>query len=576
MPRKAISFLVSTLILGSSLSARAQDATTAGSVTTPYPTLENLSVEWSIDGDDDLDSEVTVRYRPSGSGEWLEALPLMRVPSGSNEGFSWGNKHSGSILDLDPDTVYEIELSLVDPDGGSENRIVNARTRKVPCAAPDGTEIEVTPASLAAAAAGASPGDILLLATGQYDGFTISRDGTLAEPVVVRSAIPRGAVVNGDVRADGHRYIHFEGLTVNGKIKFNNATGIVVRYCTVNTPDDGIVSMADGVENAYIADNIVLGPTSWSNSSVGASGDNLGEGIVLTGPGNVIEHNRVRGFRDAISTMEDSGANNQISIDILNNDIEVGADDAIEADFTMGNCRVMHNRITNSFVGLSSQPGLGGPTYFVRNVMYNIIYSPFKLHRGSVGDVALHNTVVKCGDAFAVYTGDSWSRALFRNNLFIGGEGGGEYGGYGNGSGRVAYLEAAAASCDFNFDGYGSVGTGTFEGRIGPDSFSSLAELRSRTTETEAVQVDMNVFSENVAFPSTGPFPERPISDLRLDVSGAAVDKGIAMPNINDGYSGTAPDLGAFEAGFELPVYGPRTEDDTPPAAPDDLKVTPQ
>ena len=65
----------------------------------------------------------------------------------------------------------------------------------------------------------------------------------------------------------------------------------------------------------------------------------------------------------------------------------------------------MRNRITNCFMGISSQPSLGGPTYFVRNVMYNVVLHAFKLHRGSVGDVGLHNTVVKNGDAFSVYSG---------------------------------------------------------------------------------------------------------------------------------------------------------------------------
>ena len=37
-----------------------------------------------------------------------------------------------------------------------------------------------------------------------------------------------------------------------------------------------------------------------------------------------------------------------------------------------------------------------------------------------------------------------------------------------------------------------------------------------------------------------------------------AVDAGIALANINDGYIGNAPDLGAFEYGKELPHYGPR------------------
>jgi outer membrane protein TolC len=71
----------------------------------------------------------------------------------------------------------------------------------------------------------------------------------------------------------------------------------------------------------------------------------------------------------------------------------------------------------------------------VRNVMHNVIYSPFKLHRGGSGDVALHNTVVKCGDALGIYPGIAWNRSFFRNNLFIGGQGGGTYGGFGNGTG---------------------------------------------------------------------------------------------------------------------------------------------
>jgi hypothetical protein len=38
------------------------------------------------------------------------------------------------------------------------------------------------------------------------------------------------------------------------------------------------------------------------------------------------------------------------------------------------------------------------------------------------------------------------------------------------------------------------------------------------------------------------------------------VDAGEVIPNINDGFRGTAPDLGAYEAGEELPHYGPRPE----------------
>jgi hypothetical protein len=37
------------------------------------------------------------------------------------------------------------------------------------------------------------------------------------------------------------------------------------------------------------------------------------------------------------------------------------------------------------------------------------------------------------------------------------------------------------------------------------------------------------------------------------------VDKGAVIPNVTDGYSGNAPDLGALELGQPLPHYGPRS-----------------
>jgi hypothetical protein len=46
--------------------------------------------------------------------------------------------------------------------------------------------------------------------------------------------------------------------------------------------------------------------------------------------------------------------------------------------------------------------------------------------------------------------------------------------------------------------------------------------------------------------------------DFRLRSGSAAIDRGVAIPNVNDGFTGKAPDLGALEAGQPLPHYGPR------------------
>jgi hypothetical protein len=66
----------------------------------------------------------------------------------------------------------------------------------------------------------------------------------------------------------------------------------------------------------------------------------------------------------------------------------------------------------------------------------------------------------------------------------------------------------------------------------------------------------MSVF-DNVPFPKPA-IPERPVPDLRIRAGSVAVDAGERLPDINDGYRGRAPDLGAYEQGQELPLYGPR------------------
>lgn len=543
------------LVASSSAAAFAQQASIPGATTSPYPTLTAISLDWLMTGDDDDDGVVNVRYRRVGDADYRSALPLARVPAGSNQGHSWSNRHAGSIFGLEPGTEYEIELALVDPDGGDTTETFNVTTRAEPTEAAGARVTNVDPASIDAALDAAEPGDVFVLADGEYSEIVIPNDGADGQPIVVRAENAGGAVVNGDVRIDGRSHVIVEGLHVNGKFKFNDAESIVVRGNTIVTTEDGIVSYGTGVRNALIVDNDITGATEWSEAALGVDGDNVGEGIVLTGAGNVIAFNRVRGFRDCISLLEDDLAVEQISIDIYGNDLSVCADDGIEADFSMGNVRVHHNRITDSFMGISSQPSLGGPTYFIRNVMFNVLYSPFKLQRSSVGDVLLHNTVVKTGDAFAVYTTDVWSRATSRNNLFIGGPGD-DHNGYDSGPGDVTVLATADASCSFDYDGFGSIGTGTFHGRIGGAVFDGVEQMRSTTTEEHGLEVDLSVFAAAVELPAD-PYAAPDAPSVVLSDGSAAIDAGLTLANVNDGFDGDAPDLGAVELGASEPTYGP-------------------
>lgn len=507
-----------------------QNKTIPGKLTVLYPTLTNLAVEWEIQGDENLNGVVNVSYREKGSRDWNKGMPLFRVPEGRNLQFSWKNKHSGSIFDLRPDTEYEIKLTLKDPDGGAEERIVRSRTRKVPVIDGNCEIININP--------------------GRYDTLR-TRSGTSAKPVVYTCG--GGEAVYRYVDLKNKKWVYIKGLKVENLnpegigVQLNGAANCMVAGCTINSVY-GIVAYKPGAENCYICDNIITGTCVWTNEAMGAHGANIGEGIEMTGPGNVICFNRVTGFRDCISTMEDQHVVDQTCIDIYNNDIYRGVDDAIEADFCFSNCRIFRNRITNCFVGLSSQPGLGGPNYFFRNSMYNIIHGGFKLKRFSRGDVVMHNTVIKVGAG--LNGNDTMDYVWFRNNLAIGGPTGGvNWGDYGAGRPWAAEIVRTGKHCSFDYDAVGVFGV-PYKAMIGSRNFSEVEK-----NGIERIELD-ETFG-NVPFPNP-PVPERG-SQILMPVRGAVViDKGLVINNINDDFKGSGPDIGAYELGAEIPHYGPR------------------
>ncbi len=81
--------------------------------------------------------------------------------------------------------------------------------------------------------------------------------------------------------------------------------------------------------------------------------------------------------------------------------------------------------------------------------------------------------------------------------------------------------------------------------------------------EKHGVLVDYDVFERASAPDRSDPQRiYRPAQfDFRLRAGSAAVDAGVAIPNITDGFTGKAPDLGAYELGQPLPHYGPRNGD---------------
>jgi hypothetical protein len=77
-------------------------------------------------------------------------------------------------------------------------------------------------------------------------------------------------------------------------------------------------------------------------------------------------------------------------------------------------------------------------------------------------------------------------------------------------------------------------------------------------------------FAAGVQVPATYTTLMSP-QDITLHAASNAVDTALVLPNLNDNYVGTGPDLGAWERGQQVPTYGVRALAVARPNPPTDL-----
>lgn len=92
-------------------------------------------------------------------------------------------------------------------------------------------------------------------------------------------------------------------------------------------------------------------------------------------------------------------------------------------------------------------------------------------------------------------------------------------------------------------------------GRINYDSFEQFFEETG--LEEHGVEIRWADFAGLEAIPDGDKVVQPDAWDGTLATKGRAVDSGARLPNINDGFTGRAPDLGAYELGRAAPRYGP-------------------
>jgi hypothetical protein len=144
------------------------------------PTLLSLGVQVLVAGDANRNATISVRYKPQGTSEWLDGLPLFHVRPSAVLGDTVPEQFAGSLFELMPATSYDIELHAQDPDGLDQTLTMSGTTRAVPGdpSAPHAVSVNDA-SSLSAALCAAQAGDLITLADGTYPGlFTIDASGT--------------------------------------------------------------------------------------------------------------------------------------------------------------------------------------------------------------------------------------------------------------------------------------------------------------------------------------------------------------------------------------------------------------
>jgi hypothetical protein len=94
--------------------------------------------------------------------------------------------------------------------------------------------------------------------------------------------------------------------------------------------------------------------------------------------------------------------------------------------------------------------------------------------------------------------------------------------------------------------------------------FATLQEYAAATgQDRRSVLVDYSDFVRVSAPDPQDPrrFYKPDEFDFTLRAGSKAIDAGVVLPNINDGFTGRAPDLGAWERGRPTPVYGLRPKE---------------
>jgi hypothetical protein len=417
-------------------------------------------------------------------------------------------------------------------------------------------------------------------------------------------------------------YNYFEGLTIRntdiaiwaGTQFIAGSKGLTVKRCRFENINLGIFTNYSGSSDFYIADSYFFGRDDpnhllgwignfWAQFN-GVDGQKFPPilasytAVRLYGPGHVVAYNYVANFHDGIDIETYGNPDGShaldgphyppkeywdrrpVAIDYYNNYMTNFHDNAFEIDGSMHNIRVMRNMMLNSASHpFCNQPAIGGPIYWIRNIAYHAPGGSTRMTNGAPGVLFYNNTILTETSA------GSSANVHWRNNLMLGENSApaifsvntntnyssSDYNGFRPNPGAEFSFQWNSPPFHIPAD-YSGLLLGSGAARSGGPGartletrrFATLAEYSQATHQDQhSVIVDYDIFANVPRLDAQDLKKVQSLYkaedfDFRLKPGSAAVDRGLVLPNITDGFTGQAPDLGALELGQNPPHYGPR------------------
>jgi hypothetical protein len=464
-------------------------------------------------------------------------------------------------------------------------------------------------------------GDRTINATTPFEGtYYLTASGTPDKPIVIQAAGDGEVIFDGNgnynlfnVKAANYNY--FEGLTIRntdiaiwaGTQFIAGSKGLTVKRCRFENVGFGVFTNFAGSSGFYIADSYFIGRDDpdhllgwigafWAQFN-GVEGQQFPPKLVsytavrLYGPGHVVAYNYVANFHDGVDVETYGNPDGShaidgphyppreywdrrpVSIDYYNNYMTNFHDNAFEIDGSMHNVRVMRNMMVNSASHpFCNQPAIGGPIYWIRNIAYHAPGGSTRMTNGAAGVLFYNNTILTETNA------GSSANVHWRNNLMLGENSApaifavstntnyssSDYNGFRPNPGAAFSFQWNSPPWNVPADYSGLTGGRGARSPLDVRQFATLAEYaRAAHQDQHSIALDYDIFVNVPRLDAKDLAKVQRVYkaedfDFRLKPGSAAIDRGTVLNNVTDGFSGSAPDLGALELGQDPPHYGPR------------------